>query len=88
MTAHNNDMAGDGHTDFPADGVVVPFDRLPPDTLLSVISEFVTREWEEGGTVSYTLEMKVEQVMRQLRNGQAQLVFDPLSGSCNIISAL
>lgn len=68
-----------------ADGVVVPYDRLDPDTLRNVISEFVTREWEEMGSVSYTLDYKIEQVMAQLRSGKAELVFDPLSNTCNII---
>lgn len=68
------------------EGVEVPYEQLDPDTLRNVISEFVTRDWEEMGSGSYTLEQKIEQVMAQLKNGKAKLVFDPLSSTCNIIS--
>ena len=67
------------------EGVEVPIDQLNPETLLKVISEFVTREWEEIGTTSYTLEQKIDQVMAQLKSGKAKLVFDLDSNSCNII---
>ncbi|MEI6213292.1 MAG: YheU family protein [Desulfuromonadales bacterium] len=65
--------------------IEVPINRLNRETLLSVISEYVTREWEEMGLVSYTLEQKIEQVMVQLKADKAKLVFDPNSNSCNII---
>ena len=65
--------------------IEVPINRLNRETLLSVISENVTREWEEMGLVSYTLEQKIEQVMVQLKADKAKLVFDPNSNSCNII---
>lgn len=69
-------------------GVVeVPFRDLHPDTLRNVISEFVTRDWEEMGFTSYTLEQKIDQVMAQLKAGKARLMFDLESNSCNIIPA-
>jgi uncharacterized protein YheU (UPF0270 family) len=67
------------------EGVEVPWERLDPETLRSLVREFVTREWEELGDVSYTLEQKVEQVLLQLRQKRARLVFDARSGSCNIV---
>jgi len=68
--------------------VEVPYERLDPDTLLNVISEFVTREWEEMGTVSYTLDHKIEKVKAQLKSGEAKLVFDLSSNTCNIIPGI
>ena len=73
---------GDGQSQ---QGVAVPYERLDPDTLRRVISEFVTREWEEVGSTSYTLEQKISQVMSQLRSGKARLVFDLDANTCNII---
>jgi hypothetical protein len=67
------------------EGVEVPWDRLDPETLRSLVREFVTREWEELGDMSYTLEQKVEQVLRQLRDKKARVVFDATSESCNIV---
>ena len=75
-------------TNKESDGIEIPFRELNPDTLQSVISEFVTREWEEMGSISYTLEQKVDQVMVQLNNGKAKLVFDPQTSTCNIIPSL
>ncbi|MBJ6799727.1 YheU family protein [Geomonas propionica] len=65
--------------------VEVPWDRLNPDTLRNVVSEFVTRDWEEIGLCSYTLDEKIEQVLTQLKTRRAALVYDPLSNTCNII---
>lgn len=68
------------------EGVEVPWERLDPETLRNLLSEFVTREWEELGEGSHTLEQKIEQVLRQLRQKKARLVFDVTSNSCNIVS--
>ncbi|MGD0586009.1 MAG: YheU family protein [Oryzomonas sp.] len=72
-------------TDHREEGVEIPLERIDPDTLRNLISEFVTREWEETGAISYTLDDKIEQVLRQLREGKARVVFDATSNSCNIV---
>ncbi len=72
-------------TDRREEGVEIPFDRLQPETLRNLVSEFVTREWEEVGDASFTLDEKIEQVLRQLRERKARVVFDATSNSCNIV---
>ncbi len=67
----------------PSDGVRVPIDQLSPEALRSVTEEFVTRD----GTEATEASSKVEQVLRQLRSGQAQLWFDADTGTCNILPA-
>lgn len=79
------DIMADSSSNAKENYVAVPFEQLNPDTLHRVISEFVTREWDETGYATYTLEQKIEQVMAQLKSGKAKLVFDPDSNSCNII---
>lgn len=64
------------------DGVDVPWESINPDTLHNLISEFVTREWPD---TEYSLDTKIEQVQKQLRTGQAKIVFDLVSKTCNII---
>lgn len=78
-------MSPTEQTDHHEEGVEVPYEQINPDTLRNLIGEFVTREWEESGEVSYTLEQKIDQVLRQLREGKARVVFDATSESCNIV---
>jgi len=67
------------------EGVEIPFERINPATLRNLISEFVTREWEELGNSDHTLDDKISQVIRQLQERKAKVVFDLTSGTCNII---
>lgn len=63
-------------------GVDVPWDSINPDTLRNLIAEYVTREWTD---TEYTLEIKTDQVLQQLHNGQAKIVFDLATETCTII---
>jgi len=66
-------------SDEPADcedGLEVPWDRINPDTLRTMVEEFVTREWSELADAGFSLEVKVEQVLQLLRAGKARVVFD------------
>jgi len=64
------------------EGIEIPLDRINPDTLRNMLTEFVTREWadEEG-----TLESRIEQVLRQLRQRKAKVVFDFGTETWNIV---
>ena len=64
------------------DGIDVPWDSINPDTLCNLIAEFVTREWTD---TEYSRDTKIDQVMKQLRTGQAKIAFDLVSKTCNII---
>ena len=63
----------------------IPPDRIAPDTLRKMIEEFVTREWSELADSEYTLDQKIEQVLQQLKDNRARIVFDCTSGTWNII---
>lgn len=69
----------------PEEGVVVPLERISPATLRNMVSEYVTREWEELGSADHTLDDKIDQVLGQLREQKAEVVFDLASGSWNIV---
>jgi len=79
------DSPPDCHSEEREDGVAIPFERIDPDTLRNLISEFVTREWEELGDSDHTLDDKISQVIRQLQTRKAKVVFDLKSGTCNIV---
>lgn len=80
-----DDYSHDGQPENREDGVEIPFERINPATLRNLISEFVTREWDEMGDSSYTLDAKIKQVIQQLKDRKAKVVFDLKTESCNIV---
>jgi len=66
--------------------IEVPFDALEPATLRRVIEEFVTRDTTDYGRHERTIDDKVQDVLRQLRRAEARVIFDPATGSVNIIA--
>ena len=70
-----------------AEAIEVPYTSLQPCTLRALIEEFVTRDTTDYGECERTLEEKVEDVMRQLRRGEAKVVFDAEGGAANIVMA-
>ncbi len=64
----------------------IPLDRINPDTLRKMVEEFVTRDWSELADSEYTLNEKVEQVLQQLHDKRARIVYDNTTESWNIIS--
>jgi hypothetical protein len=65
--------------------IVVPYTELSPEALQGVIESFVLREGTEYGERDVSLKDKVSQVTRQLRRGEARIVFDPESDSIDIL---
>jgi len=65
--------------------IKIPYDQLNPETLNSVIEEFVTRDGTDYGEIEVSLETKTSQVLGQLKSGKAVIVFDQESETCNIL---
>ena len=64
------------------EGIEIPLDRINPETLRNMLSEFVTREWADEES---SLECRIEQVMRQLRERKAKVMFDFRTETWNIV---
>ena len=64
------------------EGIEIPLDRINPDTLRNMLSEFVTREWADEES---TLENRIEQVLRQLREHKAKVMYDFRTETWNIV---
>jgi len=64
------------------EGIEIPLDRISPDTLRNMLSEFVSREWVDE---ECTLESRIEQVMRQLRGSKAKIMYDFRTETWNIV---
>ena len=78
-------MSTKSQTDHNEKGVDVPFEALSPETLRNLIEEFVTREWSELSDSGFSLEDKVAQVLRQLKEKKVKVVFDSISNTANIV---
>jgi uncharacterized protein YheU (UPF0270 family) len=64
--------------------VEVPYGELSAELLHAVVESFVLREGTDYGEREYSLEDKVAGVMRQLKKGEAKILFDPQSESVTI----
>ncbi|MDD9890193.1 MAG: YheU family protein [Gammaproteobacteria bacterium] len=65
----------------------IPYTELSAEALTGVIEEFISREGTEYGAREYSMDEKIEQVMRQLAAGEVKIFFDDESQSCNLVRA-
>lgn len=66
--------------------VIIPFEQLSPDALQGLIEDFVTRDGTDYGMDEVSLESRVEQVKRQLKNGSVVIGFDPAMESVSLLT--
>ena len=78
-------MSQEKTTDYHEEGTEVPYDKIPPETLRRMIQEFVTRDGADWADTGCTLEDKVDQVLRQLRNKQVKVVFYLTKQTANFV---
>lgn len=67
--------------------IEIPYSELSAEALRGVVESFVLREGTDYGIRQHSFEEKIEQVLQQLRRGQAQILFDPDSQSVTIVPA-
>ncbi|MEI2267346.1 MULTISPECIES: YheU family protein [Erwiniaceae] len=65
--------------------MIIPWKELDPETLANLIEAFVLREGTDYGEQERSLEQKVNDVKRQLTNGEAVLVWSELHETVNIM---
>lgn len=66
-------------------GVRIPHERLDPETLHRLLEEYVTRDGTDYGGVEASIERKIDDVLRLLRQGKAAIVWDEESGTTNVV---
>ncbi|HEX4142089.1 MAG TPA: YheU family protein [Pirellulales bacterium] len=59
----------------------IPHQLLSPAALRAIVEEFVTRD----GTDHSAIAARIEQVLRQLEAGSAELHFEQATATCNIV---
>lgn len=65
--------------------MIIPHERLAPETLKSIIESFITREGTDYGTGEISLATKVDQVAGQIQKSEVVIVFDDQSDSINLL---
>jgi uncharacterized protein YheU (UPF0270 family) len=68
-----------------AERIEVAHTELSPEALRAVIESFVLREGTDYGAREFSLDEKVEQVMRQLERGEARIIFEPQAQCVDIV---
>ncbi len=66
--------------------MIIPYEKLSRKALDGLIEEFVTREGTDSGYTKKSLEENVEMVKRQLKKGDAFIVYDEATQTANIVS--
>ena len=70
----------------PEEPVEVPYTAIAPETLRSLVEDFVTRDGTDYGLVEKSLEQKVAGLMRELVRGEAKIFYEQTSGTINIVA--
>ncbi len=65
--------------------IIIPYDQLSIEALKGVIEEFVTRDGTDYGEIEVSLEIKISQVLEQIKSGKAVIVFDQETETCTIL---
>ena len=67
--------------------MIIPFEQIAPETLESLIREFVLREGTDYGAVEVSLDTKVKQVLTQLESGKLVITYSEIHESIDIVPA-
>ena len=65
--------------------MIIPIQEVSHETLLNIIEGFVLQEGTEYGEHDVSLPDKVQQVLTQLKSGEAYLVYSELHETVNIV---
>ncbi len=66
--------------------IEIPSERLSRDILGAVIEEYILREGTDYGFQEASLESKIEQVHRQIVQGDVLITFDPATENCTLLT--
>ena len=65
--------------------MIIPYDKLSTEALEALIEEFVTRDGTDTGYEKKSFENDVAMVKRQLKRGDAVIVYDQNTQTSNIV---
>jgi len=65
--------------------MVIPYQRLAPETLVALIESFISREGTDYGVTEVALKSKVEQIKSQIVAEKVVIVYDQDSDTINLL---
>ncbi|MFO0691816.1 MAG: YheU family protein [Myxococcota bacterium] len=75
----------EARTEAEEEGVELSPSNLSAEALQGLVEEFVSREGTDYGHADRSLESKVRDVLRQLEDGEARIVFDLTTETASIV---
>lgn len=66
--------------------MIIPFERLAPETLEALIESFVCREGTDYGSREVSFKAKVEELKSQILANEVLIVFDDKTDSINLLT--
>ena len=66
--------------------MIIPFERLAPETLESLIESFVCREGTDYGNQEISFKAKVDELKAQILANEVLIVFDDKTASINLLT--
>lgn len=65
--------------------MIIPIEQLNAETLQAIIEDYILREGTDYGAIDASKDDKIAQVMLQLKQGSAVVVYSELHESVNIL---
>lgn len=66
--------------------IEVPLEKLPPEILRNIIESFILREGTDYGVQEVSVDKKIEQVHKQIKNKEVLVIFDFATETVNLIT--
>ncbi len=66
--------------------MIIPYDQLSRESLLGIIKSFVLQEGTDYGNHEFSLDQKIDLVLKQLAIGKAFIAFNEEDQSATIVS--
>lgn len=78
-------MSQNEQTDSNENIIDIPYEQIDPQTLRRMIEEFITADWSDFGSEHSDLDRRTDQVLRQLKEKHAKVVFNLETKSADIV---
>jgi uncharacterized protein YheU (UPF0270 family) len=67
--------------------MIIPPEKLEPQTLLNILEEYISREGTDYGEVELSLAEKVKKLLPQVNNGDVLIIYDEVLDSIDLREA-